>query len=138
MVLLCLIAFLSLRSHAPDEAPPPLKPPIYLVLEPVIVNLDGRSVVQLTVAFEAADLQAAAQLQANLPHIRNAILLLTGQRTAASLLSIDGKTTLADEINTEALTIFPMVKKVKGSGKKKGTDSPILRTFFTHILVHPN
>jgi flagellar basal body-associated protein FliL len=138
MILLGLVAFLSLRPQ-PTEAPPqPIKPPIFLVLEPLIVNLDGRSVVQLTVAFEAADLKAAEQLQARLPFIRNAILLLTAQRTAANMLSLDGKITLADDIHSEALSIFPATRNVKTSSKNKRLDSPIVRTFFTHVLVHPN
>jgi len=80
--------------------------PIYLPLDPFIVNLadhDADRYAQIGVTFELESNAASEQIKAYMPAIRNAILLVLANKTAKELMYREGKELLAQEILREAV-----------------------------------
>ncbi len=88
-------------AHAEEAKPAPAKPPAYLPLETMVVNLadpGGERFAQLGITIELTEDKAAERIRAFLPSIRSAILLLVSQRTSEELLTRQGKEKLAADI----------------------------------------
>ncbi|MBP7567789.1 MAG: flagellar basal body-associated FliL family protein [Burkholderiaceae bacterium] len=88
-------------AHAEEAKPAPAKPPAYLPLETMVVNLadpGGERFAQLGITIELAEDKAAERIRAFLPSIRSSILLLVSQRTSEELLTRQGKEKLAADI----------------------------------------
>jgi len=84
----------------------PRNVPIYLPLDPFIVNLADRDAdryAQIGVTFELESNAAGEQIKAYMPAIRNAILLILANKTAKELMYREGKELLAQEILREAV-----------------------------------
>ena len=84
----------------------PKNVPIYLPLDPFIVNLADRDAdryAQIGVTFELESNAAGEQIKAYMPAIRNAILLVLANKTAKELMYREGKELLAQEILREAV-----------------------------------
>lgn len=82
-------------------------PPVFVPLDPFTVNLADREAeryAQVGITFEIDDSHTADTLKAYMPAIRNNILLLLSHKTAAEMLSLEGKQKLAKEIRRESLT----------------------------------
>lgn len=82
------------------------QPPLFMPLDPFTVNLadkEGERFAQIAVTFELVDSHFADQIKAYLPAIRNNILMTLAQKTAAELLTREGKELLARQILAEAL-----------------------------------
>lgn len=74
---------------------------LFVNLEPFTVNLadeGGERLAQVAVVLELGDRSAQAALSKNLPIVRNGILLLLSSQHTKTLLTLDGKLALADEI----------------------------------------
>src|SRR5215472_14786854 len=72
----------------------PKNVPIYLPLDPFIVNLADRDAdryAQIGVTFELESNTASEQIKAYMPAIRNAILLVLANKTAKELMYREGK-----------------------------------------------
>ena len=83
----------------------PKNVPIYLPLDPFIVNLADREAdryAQIGVTFELESNAAGEQIKAYMPAIRNAILMLLANKTGKELMSREGKELLGQEILREA------------------------------------
>lgn len=83
----------------------PRNVPIYLPLDPFIVNLADRDAdryAQIGMTFELDSNASGEQIKAYMPAIRNAILLILANKTSKELLSREGKELLAQEIVREA------------------------------------
>jgi flagellar FliL protein len=83
----------------------PKNVPIYLPLDPFIVNLADRDAdryAQIGMTFELDSNASGEQIKAYMPAIRNAILLVLANKTSKELLSREGKELLAQEIVREA------------------------------------
>jgi flagellar FliL protein len=80
--------------------------PIYLPLDPFIVNLADREAdryAQIGITLELDSNMSGEQIKAYMPAIRNAILLILANKTSNELLSREGKEQLAQEIMREAV-----------------------------------
>jgi flagellar FliL protein len=74
---------------------------IFVNLEPFTVNLadeGGERLAQVALVLELENKDMQAALSKNLPIVRNSILLLLSSQHTKTLLTLDGKLALADEI----------------------------------------
>jgi flagellar FliL protein len=77
------------------------KPKVFSNLDPFVVNLaddGGDRLIQLGVVLEVADTKAAGDITAQMPAVRNAILLLLSAKQSSELLTLPGKQALAADI----------------------------------------
>ena len=80
--------------------------PVYLPLDPFIVNLADKEVdryAQIGITLELESTVFADQVKAYMPAVRNAILLILAQKSSKDLLGRSGKEELAEEIMREAV-----------------------------------
>ena len=80
--------------------------PVYLPLDPFIVNLADKDVdryAQIGITLELENAVFADQVKAYMPAVRNAILLILAQKSSKDLLGRSGKEELADEIMRESV-----------------------------------
>jgi len=80
--------------------------PVYLPLDPFIVNLADKDVdryAQIGITLELENPVFADRVKAYMPAVRNAILLVLAQKSSRDLLGRSGKEDLADEIMREAV-----------------------------------
>ena len=121
VVLLALIgggaAFFLMKKKPADEdghgddakAPPkvvhkatdPKKPPTYLPLESMVVNLadpGGGRFVQLGITLKLDDPKTGEIIKQFMPSIRSAVLIAVSKRTADELLAVEGKEKLTRAI----------------------------------------
>jgi flagellar protein FliL len=83
----------------------PKTAPIYLPLDPFVVNLADREAdryAQIGITFELESNGAGEQIKAYMPAIRNAILMILANKTSKELMFREGKELLAQEILREA------------------------------------
>ncbi len=86
--------------------PPPGTPPVYLPVDPFTVNLSDKDVdryAQIAVTLEVVDQKTADLLKNYMPAIRSGVLMVLSHKTAAELLSREGKEKLQKEILAEAV-----------------------------------
>ena len=102
-------------------------PPLFVPLDPFTVNLadrDAERYAQVGVTLEITDAKTADLLKAYMPAIRNNILLLLSHKTAAELLSRDGKIALAKEIRRESLApLGIVVEPEEAEGQPEAADA---------------
>jgi flagellar FliL protein len=124
-------------------------PPSFVPLEPFTVNLADKDVdrfAQIGVTLETDDPKFADQVKAYMPAIRSNILMLLSHKSAADLLTLEGKKKLAREINREA--VRPMGIELddeeeaatdeapkKKKKKKAAVESPITNVHFSNFIV---
>lgn len=133
---------------AAHAAPKPGTPPTYLPLENMVVNLadpGGERVAQVGITFELSDATAVDTVKAYLPTIRSGVLLLVSQRTAAELLTSEGKEKLAKDILREAEVPFggghddeeeaSTSKKPKAKRKVVHVEYPVVGVLFSSFIV---
>ncbi len=92
-------------AHA-DAKPEHKGVPVYLPLDPFIVNLADKEVdryAQIGITLELESPVFADQVKSYMPAVRNAILLILAQKTSRELLGRAGKEELAEEILREAV-----------------------------------
>lgn len=136
--------------HTPAAAPKPGTPPVFVPLEPFTVNLADRDVdrfAQVGVTLEVVDAKFGEQIKLYMPAIRSNILMVLSHKTAADLLSLEGKQKLAKEINRES--VRPMgielededeevedeAPKKKKKKKRPAVVSPVLNVHFSNFIV---
>jgi flagellar FliL protein len=81
-------------------------PPIYVPLDPFVVNLADKDVdryAQIGITLEVENPAFADQVKSYMPAVRNAILLVLAHKTARDLLGRAGKEDLAEEVMREAV-----------------------------------
>ncbi len=81
-------------------------PPVFLPLDPFIVNLADREserFAQIGITLELDDAHFADELKAYMPAIRNGVLMVLAHKTSQQLLSRKGKEALAAEVMREAV-----------------------------------
>ncbi len=79
----------------------PKHPPVFVPLDPFTVNLadtDAERFAQIGVTLEIDDAKTGDQLKLLMPAVRNNILMVLSSRTAAQLLTQEGKEKLARSI----------------------------------------
>jgi flagellar FliL protein len=87
-------------DHAKAAVALPSSPPVFVTLEPFVVNLAGESerYVQVGIDLKVADSHVPDQIKAHMPEIRNAVLLLLSSKNAEELATLEGKNRLRQEI----------------------------------------
>ena len=93
------------KAQAEDEAEAPakdaLKPKTFATLDQFVVNLadeGGDRLAQAVIVLELVDAKAANDLSAQMPAVRNAVLLTLSSKQTKDLLSVSGKKALASEL----------------------------------------
>lgn len=91
----------QVEEHKPKAKADPSAPPIFVPLEPFVVNLADREnerFAQIGINLQVDDAKVGEQMKLYMPAIRNAILLILSHKTAEELLTAEGKIKLAGEI----------------------------------------
>ena len=123
-------------------------PPAYLPMDNMVVNLadpGGDRVAQVGVTLVVADAHTSDTVKGFLPTIRSGVLMLISQRTAAELLTPEGKDALAKAIYREASIPFgggedeEPAAEAEGSKKKKKkaahADYPVTAVLFSSFII---
>jgi flagellar protein FliL len=141
------------ETHAPKAKAKPKSdhPPTFVPLDPFTVNLADKDVdrfAQVGVTLEVEDPKFAEQIKAYMPAIRSNVLMVLSHKTAAELLSREGKEKLAKEIIRES--VRPMgielddedeedppadAPKKKKKKKKVQVESPVTQVHFSNFIV---
>jgi flagellar FliL protein len=93
-------------EHASAPKIDPKNAPIYLPLDPFVVNLADKEAdrfAQIGITLELDTGVSADQIKAYMPAIRNAILMVLASKSAKDLMNREGKEQLAQEIMREAV-----------------------------------
>ena len=112
-------------------------PPVFINLETFTVNLipeTGDQYLQVVLALELEDATADAALKAQMPKVRNNIMLLLSSKKASELLPKEGKENLAEALKDEINGIIEPPKKNK-KGEKKSADGPVKSVLFTSFII---
>jgi flagellar protein FliL len=83
----------------------PKHPPIFLPLDPFVVNLADKEAdryAQIGITLELQDAKFGDDLKLYMPAIRNGILMILAHKTSAELLERSGKEMLAMQVQREA------------------------------------
>ncbi len=143
-------------SHAAARKHDPKAAPIFVPLDPFIVNLADKETeryAQIGITLEIDDAHFADELKAYMPAIRNGILLTLASKTSAQLLDRAGKEALAQEIMRE--TVRPLgielddpevdeasAPKAEGEKPKKkkkrrkaADESPVRQVHFSSFII---
>jgi flagellar protein FliL len=145
----------SAETHAPKPKakakPKSDHPPTFVPLDPFTVNLADKDVdrfAQVGVTLEVDDPKFAEQIKAYMPAIRSNVLMVLSHKTAAELLSREGKEKLAREIMRESVRPMgielddedeedPPADGAKKKKKKKRVqvESPVTQVHFSNFIV---
>lgn len=139
-------------TEAPVKAKAHVKsdhPPTFVPLDPFTVNLADKDVdrfAQIGVTLEVEDPKFTDQVKAYMPAIRSNVLMVLSHKTAAELLTREGKEQLAKEIMRES--VRPMgielddedeaaddAPKKKKKKKKVAVESPVTQVLFSNFIV---
>lgn len=93
------------EDHKPAAHKEKGKVKTFANLDPFTVNLadeGGERFIQVAVVLEVADAKVSSDLTAQMPAVRNAVLMLLSSKLAKELLTVPGKERLAEEIATAA------------------------------------
>lgn len=87
-------------DHAQPAVAIPSGPPLFVTLEPFVVNLAGESerYVQIGIDLKVADSHVPDKIKEHMPEIRNGVLLLLSSKNAEELATLEGKNQLRQEI----------------------------------------
>lgn len=120
------------------------QPPIYLALDPFVVNLadkDSERYAQIAVTLQIDDPKFADRMKGYMPSIRNGILMVLAHKSSSDLLERAGKDALAEEIMREA--VRPMgieidpedsaAEAAEDSKKKRKKRRPAVHNPVTHV-----
>lgn len=138
-------------AHVEPAKAKPGTPPVYLPLEPFTVNLTDQEVdryAQVGVSLEVVDQKTADLLKGYMPAIRSGVLMVLSRKSAADLLSNDGKERLQKEIQREAVrplgievTLDEETEEDPGAAKKKKKKKkappalPVSNVLFSQFIV---
>ncbi|GAB4402055.1 MAG: flagellar basal body-associated FliL family protein [Rhodoferax sp.] len=132
-------------GHGAAQAPAPVAhaaapgtPPVYLPMDPMVVNLadpGGDRVAQVGITFQVIDAKAAEEVKKFMPTIRSGVLMLLSRRTAAELLSPEGKEKLIEDILREASVPWGGGEEPNPKKKKAPVQYPVTNVLFSSLIV---
>ncbi|MBH9552742.1 flagellar basal body-associated FliL family protein [Inhella gelatinilytica] len=145
----------AVDDHAPQvevAKAKPGTPPVYMPLEPFTVNLTDQDVdryAQIGISLEVVDQKTADTLKGYLPSVRSGVLMVLSRKSAADLLSSEGKERLQKEIQREAVRPLgyevdldeaseedtDTAKKKKKKKKKAPLALPVSNVHFSQFIV---
>ncbi len=132
-------------NHAPVGKEKSHTPPIFVPLEPFVVNLADKDVeryAQIGLTLEVEDPKVAEEMKVYMPAIRDAILMILAHKTSAELLDRAGKEALATEIMRES--VRPMGIEIGPTVGRDGkpikpvpppVDNPVRRVLFSSFII---
>lgn len=146
------------EAHEPAAKPKPKHdpkhPPVFVPLDPFTVNLadkESERYAQVGVTLEIEDAKTGEELKAYMPAIRNNILMVLSHKTAAQLLTREGKDKLAQSIlyaavrplgydieedeDEEAPPAADAPPKKKKKKKKVPSNLPVTAVHFSNFIV---
>lgn len=87
-------------DHQVAAKPKPATPPVFVTLEPFVVNLAGevQHYLQVGIDLKVADGHVGDAIKQHLPEIRNGVLLLLSSKQIEELGTLEGKNQLRQEI----------------------------------------
>jgi len=161
LLLAAVAAFFILKANTADEdddldeapaaakveraarAPAPGTPPTFLPLDSMVVNLadpGGNRYAQLGITLQVQDNKTGDELKLYMPSIRNGILILVSQRTAADILALQGKEKLAQDIMAEISNVmgYPYEApddSAAGKPRRRAPASPLQGVLFSSFIV---
>jgi flagellar FliL protein len=110
-------------AHAAAASHDAKTAPVFVPLDPFTVNLADRDAdryAQIGVTLEIDDSHFADQIKAFMPAIRNNILMIIADRTAADLLGREGKVKLAEKIKRGTLLALGYELDDEADGSDEG------------------
>jgi flagellar FliL protein len=151
-------------GHSTAEAAEPAKtkakndpkhPPIFLPLDPFTVNLadkESERYAQIGITLEIDDAKTADELKVYMPAIRNNILMVLAHKTAAEILTREGKEKLARSILVAAVRplgfevaeelVEPEASAAEAAAKKKKKNKkaaapalPVTAVHFSNFII---
>jgi flagellar protein FliL len=140
-------------ASAPQAEAKHTTPPVFLPMDNMVVNLadpGGEKFAQVGITIGVVDQHVSDSVKANLPTIRNAVLLLISQRTSDELLTKEGKEKLAREIlrevskplgyevddpESEDTADAPPKKKSTAKKKSAAAANPVLSILFSSFII---
>ena len=120
--------FLSKKKAPTKEHKEEAKAPVFLPLEPFVVNLQsefGEKYLQVQMTLQVSDDAQVNLIKANLPQVKSRLIMLLSSKNAEGLLTPEGKDELIQEI-TEQVNL-PFVPK--------GEPQKVSGVFFTSFVV---
>lgn len=106
----------------------PAVPPVFLALEAFTVNLQAEEMqqfLQVGMTLQVANDAQVELIKANMPQVRNRLLLLLSSKKPAEILSVEGKKKLSADI----------VEQVRQPFTAKGPNPDVTDVFFTSFVV---
>lgn len=104
-------------------------PPEYVVLEQFVVNLqretEADQYLQVQMTLQVAGAEQAELFKANMPMVRDRVLMLLSGKKASEINTVEGKKKLADEV--VAVTKEPFVEK--------GDEQEVSKVMFTAFII---
>jgi flagellar FliL protein len=134
----------------------PKHPPVFVPLDPFTVNLadkESERYAQVGVTLEIEDAKTGEELKVYMPAIRNNILMVLSHKTAAQLLTREGKEKLAQSIlyaavrplgfdieededeEAPAAAVEGQAPKKKKKKKKAPSNLPVTAVHFSNFIV---
>lgn len=129
-------------------------PPTFVPLEPFVVNLADKDVeryAQVGINLQVDDPKIGEEMKGYMPAIRNAVLMILAHKSAADILSTEGKQKLAEEIRREAARAMgyeiedpeadepededTSAKKKKKKKKKVESYNPIVHVHYSNFII---
>lgn len=110
------------EQHKPSAAP------VFLPLEIFTVNLqmeEMQQFLQVNITLQLADEAQVDLLKANMPQVRNRLLLLLSSKKASEILTVEGKKKLSSEI----------VEAIQHPFTPHGPNPEVSDVFFTSFVV---
>lgn len=96
--------FMRNKGEEKAQAAPAKKAvPVFLTLEPFVVNLSGsENYLQVGVVYAVDTNEVSEAIKAHMPAVRSRVLLRLSSKTVAELTSLEGKQKLTEEILDDA------------------------------------
>lgn len=106
----------------------PAKAPIFLPLEPFVVNLqseNGDKYLQVQLTLQVSDDNESQLIKANIPQVKSRLLMLLSSKDAEEILTPEGKEQLVGEI----------IESMNVPFTAKGDPQKVSGVFFTSFVV---
>lgn len=122
------VMLMSKKKPAGKEVKEEAKAPIFLPLEPFVVNLQsefGEKYLQVQMTLQVSDEAQVNLIKNNLPQVKSRLIMLLSSKSAEGLLTPEGKDTLIQEITEQINLPFT----------PKGEPQKVSGVFFTSFVV---
>ena len=118
----------SIKDDAHSEDQASSKVPVFVVIEPFVVNLqqeNGDQFLQVALTLQVPNAETAETLKVFMPQVRSRLLMVLSSKKASELLTSEGKRNLTDEI------IDQLGEPFAGGGK----GPTITDVFYTSFVI---